>query len=244
METTPLPHFMEDREVSTPPSWWFEKNVKIAKKKQSAVLACFDFAIRAIFETLSVEFWVMGGTLLGLKRHGGFIDHDDDIDVCIGEEDVNHIRDFVNQSFDGKVVLFREKCLYKNVPFSQLVFFPEDPQNIVMIDIWVRREQVFFDPKEFLLEDEIFPLTTSTFHGLSVKIPNKWEPYLDRVYGKDWRDYVYVYIHQNTFSLKNVYKLSLSRYNELIESYGIEECKIDKNVLEKLEEKGLLLNSY
>ncbi|CAE8657491.1 unnamed protein product, partial [Polarella glacialis] len=47
---------------------------------QQRLLAMLQ-AIDERLEKAGVTYWVTGGTLLGAIRHGGFIPHDDDLDI-------------------------------------------------------------------------------------------------------------------------------------------------------------------
>ena len=56
------------------------------KKLQSIETEMFRVFIE-VCEKLNLRYYVLGGTLLGAVRHGGFIPWDDDIDVGMPRED-------------------------------------------------------------------------------------------------------------------------------------------------------------
>lgn len=60
-----------------------DKAIKIAQDKCLELLLEFD----QICKANQIMYWLDGGTLLGAKRHNGFIPWDDDVDLCIPIED-------------------------------------------------------------------------------------------------------------------------------------------------------------
>lgn len=58
-------------------------NLEEAKDRLLKLLVFFDEVCRKH----NIDYWIDGGTLLGAVRHDGFIPWDDDIDVCILDED-------------------------------------------------------------------------------------------------------------------------------------------------------------
>jgi lipopolysaccharide cholinephosphotransferase len=60
---------------------------------RNAQLRMLDIAIEfdIICKRNNITYWIMSGTLLGARRHGGFIPWDDDFDVGVKMEDYNRL---------------------------------------------------------------------------------------------------------------------------------------------------------
>lgn len=58
-----------------------------------------------ICEKESIPYWLTHGTLLGAKRHGGFIPWDDDVDICIFRKDIREFRSLMQRQLPQDMVL-------------------------------------------------------------------------------------------------------------------------------------------
>ena len=79
------------------------RGVLPARPHQMALLAMLQ-ALDEAFVRAGVTYWVTGGTLLGAMRHGGFIPHDDDVDIEVPASDLPRAAEAlgaVGRSFRG-----------------------------------------------------------------------------------------------------------------------------------------------
>ena len=79
-----------------------DKTLKHLQKVQLMMLK--DFI--KICEDNDITYFVIGGTLLGAVRHGGFIPWDDDIDVLMFREDFEKLNSVMSEKLDDKYHLF------------------------------------------------------------------------------------------------------------------------------------------
>lgn len=54
--------------------------------------------LREICRSIGIIMWASAGTLIGAIRHKGFIPWDDDVDVCMSRQDLNHLMEYLEGS--------------------------------------------------------------------------------------------------------------------------------------------------
>ncbi len=63
-------------------------------RAQCRMLEMLSF-IDKVCEENDIKYWIDSGTLLGARRHGGFIPWDDDVDICMPREDYVKFKDIM-----------------------------------------------------------------------------------------------------------------------------------------------------
>merc|ERR1712013_863058 len=82
-EDEELPEWMWDEERSSLPV----RQLVFTEEKVVVRVYALARALSSAFSQHGVQFWTSGGTTLGIVRHGGLIPWDDDLDVCLREQD-------------------------------------------------------------------------------------------------------------------------------------------------------------
>ena len=83
-------------------------NEKVLKKAKLIMLDEL-MELDKICKKYNIHYWIDGGTLLGAVRHKGFIPWDDDIDVCVLEEDYNKLLKIIEEEIDNKYFIQSKK---------------------------------------------------------------------------------------------------------------------------------------
>jgi lipopolysaccharide cholinephosphotransferase len=161
----------------------------------------------SIFDNNGLFYFADGGTLLGCVRHTGIIPWDDDVDLCIMEEDTQKFLSLRKQfkkcgygivkAYDAFGATFGYKIFYlsrKHIkgfnysfPFIDIFLYKKmgskwKPALKDARDIW---------PAEWFTPEQLFPLKKYKFGNFELNGPNKYDEYFNRLYGKDWNDVAY-----------------------------------------------------
>lgn len=118
---------------------------KYLNKLHSDILSVMD-EIDRICRKYDLKYYLIGGTLLGAVRHGGFIPWDDDLDIVMPREDMNKFIDIAAQELQKEFQLewFTSKKYYyqyfPKVSLKNTVFYQsgltECCQSGIFVDVF------------------------------------------------------------------------------------------------------------
>jgi len=194
---------------------------------QLCMLQCLD----EVFSEAGIRYWITGGTLLGAIRHGGFIPHDDDVDIECYCSDLDRITAHIPSNPPLYMGFEREAGRWEGHPVGKLTFF----RGEFKVDVFPRSDDLVEEHPSFPSHTEVYPLRRYNFCNIQVWGPGgkDIEAYLDRTYGKNWRDTVCVWnhdfnwFHGASFDPQKVV-LSLQEYNGVVD-----RCKVHQPVADE-----------
>ena len=147
-----------------------------------------------IFDKHNINYWAIGGTLLGSVREEKIIDHDDDIDIGILKKDYLRINELQNDfekvglviespKKDFGLIKIMKKDKDNNHKINKIFVdvFPYEKQENKYIFSEVNARKVW--PNAYFLDDEIFPFGKSRLNNIEINIPNKSVTFLERFFG-------------------------------------------------------------
>lgn len=155
-----------------------------------------------------IETFLICGSLLGSIRNKGMIPWDRDIDLGYSQQSHKKLSSL-------SPILSRNGITLRPFHFGFRLYTNKDTLN-VFIDLYEMESSSnkvqYVSPKsrkkyptEWFYEEELYPLRDYTFGGVTVKGPQNPEPYLNRVYGNDWKDTGKV--SKKSFDLEEKHKL-------------------------------------
>jgi len=156
--------------------------------------------ISALFSEENIHYWTSGGSTLGIVRHGGLIPWDDDLDICVKEQEEGQLKGLTKRLEEVGC------CLQPAQSYSWKIFHRTESDEIPggnfqhrfpFCDVFVMREKKGLWelrdkegrntwPDEKYTTAQVSGRVKRQFGDFSLFCPAEPEEYLDRTYGPSW----------------------------------------------------------
>ncbi len=158
--------------------------------------------VHEILEKQKIDYWADGGTLLGMIRHKGLIPWDDDLDISIPLEDEVKFQDEAIPLLEKLGYVVESSGFGYTITLSPASYQQASSErSLPKCDVFVvtfKADQGIYHRKgarvkwpNNVTKDELYPLKKYQFGKIEIFGPHQPEPYLDRLYGKNWRTIAY-----------------------------------------------------
>jgi len=156
--------------------------------------------VAKVLKDHKILFWSSGGTTLGIVRHGGLIPWDDDLDICIMEQDEQLFSSLVSEfaahgcglersnSYVWKIFhetnsdVIEDRGVSYRYPFCDVFVMKRRKNLYVLRD---RAGQSAWS-NEFYTKEQIENIECRLFGDFLLPCPGSPEEYLSRTYGDSW----------------------------------------------------------
>ena len=145
--------------------------------------------------TEKITYWLIGGSLLGCKRHGAIIPWDDDIDVGVKIEDKEKLLEKLKIAFLSHNILvwgnvhgLKIFCKDDSRIGTDVFFYKLEGDKYVINSDTSRK----LWPKDYFLLEEIHQIERDNFSNLQVNIPKNPLRYLKTLYGENCMNEAYL----------------------------------------------------
>jgi lipopolysaccharide cholinephosphotransferase len=160
------------------------------------------------FDKYNIQYFIVGGTLLGSIRHGGIMPWDDDMDIGVIDSDI----DKMHIALDELVKM--NKITYADTDFGIIKVYSIHNDEYPFMDIFYytkKEDRYIFKleqhnemwPDCWFHESELFPLQKGRFGDLHVNTPFMPLPHLERSFGSTWNtEYKDTHVYKKGASLE------------------------------------------